>query len=193
MFKTLIIEDSSFFRQLFKEMLHSQFPSMEIFETSDGEEALNLVGTLLPDLVFMDIKLPGGNGLDLTKTIKTKYPDIIVIILSAYDLSEYREAAYQHGASYFLSKGASSKEEILSPQHEIRSLHLSPAIQSQRISQCSRLLYLYSPLHLFGAGACEWECLRGFPPGLSILRPGGHRTGRLGIWTQPLDAFLCPG
>ena len=127
MFKTLIIEDSSFFRQLFKEMLHSQFPFMEIFETSDGEEVLNLVGTLLPDLVFMDIKLPGGNGLDLTKEIKTKYPDIIVIILSAHDLSEYREAAYQHGASYFLSKGSSSKEEILSLVQSILSERQSAA------------------------------------------------------------------
>jgi len=58
MFKTLIVEDSAFYRQLLKEVLHSRFQSMAIFEASDGEEAFQKITTLFPDLVFMDIKLP---------------------------------------------------------------------------------------------------------------------------------------
>jgi DNA-binding NarL/FixJ family response regulator len=99
---------------------------MEIFEATNGEEALKKIDRLLPDLVFMDIKLPGENGLELTIKIKTQYPNIIVIILSAYDLPEYREAAYQHKANYFLSKGSSSKEEILSLVQSILSERQSP-------------------------------------------------------------------
>ena len=86
---------------------------MDIFEATDGEEALQKIKTLLPDLVFMDIKLPGESGLELTKKIKTQYPNIIIIILTAFDIPEYREAAYQYNANYFLSKGSTSKEDIL--------------------------------------------------------------------------------
>jgi DNA-binding NarL/FixJ family response regulator len=111
--KTLIVEDSAIFRKLLKETLHSRYPSMEIFEARDGEEAMQKINSDLPDLIFMDIKLPGENGLELTAKIKAKYPDVIVIILTSYDTPEYREAAVQAKANYFLAKGSSSKEGIL--------------------------------------------------------------------------------
>lgn len=113
MFRTLIVEDSAFYRQLLKEALNSRFPSMDIFEATDGEKVLQKIEALHPDLVFMDIKLPEESGLELTQKIKTQYPDIIIIILTAYDIPEYREAAYQYKANYFLSKGSASKEDIL--------------------------------------------------------------------------------
>lgn len=113
MFKTLIVDDSAFYRQLLKETLHARFPSMELFEAADGEEALRKIENYFPDLIFMDIKLPGESGLEITKKIKTQYPNIIIIILTAYDIPEYREAAVQAKADYFLSKGSSSKESIL--------------------------------------------------------------------------------
>jgi two-component system response regulator YesN len=112
MFRALIVEDSNFFRQLLKEALHSRFPKMDITEAIDGVEALQKIETLLPDLIFMDIKLPGESGLELTKKIKTQYPDIIIIILTGYDLPEYREAASQYKVNYFLSKGSATKEHI---------------------------------------------------------------------------------
>lgn len=111
--KTLIVEDSALYRKLLKETLHSRFPSMEIVEAGDGEEAMQKISAHRPDLIFMDIKLPGENGLELTAKIKAKYPDVIVIVLTSYDTLEYREAATQAKADHFLSKGSSSKEGIL--------------------------------------------------------------------------------
>jgi DNA-binding NarL/FixJ family response regulator len=67
----------------------------------------------LPDVIFMDVKLPGENGLDLTAKIKAAYPNTIVVILTSYDTLEYREAAGKAKANYFLAKGSSSKEGIL--------------------------------------------------------------------------------
>jgi len=113
MLRTLIFEDSVFFRQLLKETLHSRFPSMDIAEAENGKEALQKVESLRPHLIFMDIKLPGENGLELTKKIKARYSDISIIILTSYDLPEYREAAREYQADHFLSKGASTKEDIL--------------------------------------------------------------------------------
>ena len=113
MSRTLIVEDSALYRKLLKETLLSRFPSMEIIEAEDGGIAMQKIDALSPDLVFMDIKLPGENGLELTGKIKAKFPDAIVIILTSYDTLEYREAAAQAKANHFLSKGSSSKETIL--------------------------------------------------------------------------------
>jgi DNA-binding NarL/FixJ family response regulator len=102
--RILIVDDNAFFLQFLKETLHSRFPSIDILEAANGEEALQKIKTLPPDAIFMDLRLPGENGLELTKKIKAQYPDIIVVILSNYDLPEYREAAYQCRANHFLPK-----------------------------------------------------------------------------------------
>jgi DNA-binding NarL/FixJ family response regulator len=111
--RTLIVEDSVSFRQLLKESLLARFPKMEVLEAGDGAEALRKVKAFSPDLAIIDIQLPRENGLDLTKTLKAEYPDLKVIVLTIHDAPEYREAAYQSQANYFISKGSSTKEEIL--------------------------------------------------------------------------------
>jgi two-component system response regulator YesN len=109
MLRTLIVEDNTTFRQSLKELLHTRFPSMDIEEAGDGEKALRKIRAVVPDIIFMDIKLPGENGLQITKKVKTKYPQVIIIILTYYDLPEHREAAFQCGANHFLSKGTSTQ------------------------------------------------------------------------------------
>lgn len=103
-FRVLIVEDSTVFRQLFKEALHNLFPSAEVYEATDGAEALLQVQELRPNLIFMDIRLPGENGLQLTQKIKAKYPNITVIILTSYDSLEYREAAIRSGGDAYIPK-----------------------------------------------------------------------------------------
>jgi DNA-binding NarL/FixJ family response regulator len=102
--RILIVDDNAFFLQYLKETLHSRFPSLDILEAANGEEALQKIKSLPPDAIFTDIRLPGENGLELTKKIKAQYPDIIVVILTNYDLPEYREAAYECRADHFLPK-----------------------------------------------------------------------------------------
>ena len=106
MFKTMIVEDSTSFRTLVKDNLQDQFPSMNVIEAADGVEAFQKINSHPPNLIFMDIGLPGENGLELTRKIKADYPDVIVIILTNYDLPEYREAAARNKADYFFSKDA---------------------------------------------------------------------------------------
>ncbi len=110
-FRVLIVEDSTLFRQLLKETLHDRFPSVEIHQAVDAEEALLQVETLRPHLIFMDFRLPGENGLELTKKVKARYPDTIVVVLTSYDLPEYREASWQY-ADYFFAKDSSTMENI---------------------------------------------------------------------------------
>ena len=59
MYRVLVVEDSTIFRTLLKETLQSRFPSMEILEAVDGEEAMKEITARLPNLIFMDVKLPG--------------------------------------------------------------------------------------------------------------------------------------
>ncbi len=110
-FRVLIVEDSTLFRQLFKEALRNRFPSVEVGEAIDGEEAIQKVEALRPNLIFMDIRLPGENGLELTRKIKRLYPHIMVIILTGYDLPEYREASFPY-ADYFFSKDSLTTKDI---------------------------------------------------------------------------------
>jgi CheY-like chemotaxis protein len=104
MFNTLLVEDNVSFRQVLSDALLLHFPLIGVDEAGDGREALSKVEYQRPDLIFMDIQLPGENGLEVTKEIKRVYNDIVVVILTSNDLQEYREQAYQNGADYFLSK-----------------------------------------------------------------------------------------
>ena len=104
MCKTLVVEDNATFREMIKEILHSRFPTMKIEEEPDGSGLFDKMDAFHPDIVFMDIRLPGENGLELTKKIKAIYPDVTVVILTSYDLPEYRQAALQSKADHFVSK-----------------------------------------------------------------------------------------
>lgn len=94
---------------------------MIVDEAENGKEAMQKVEDSIPHLIFMDIKLPDENGLEVTRKIKTRYTKIRVIILTSYDLPEYREAAEQYGADHFLGKGSSSREEIMALVDDICS------------------------------------------------------------------------
>jgi DNA-binding NarL/FixJ family response regulator len=112
MLKTLIVDDSATFRKTFKEALCERFPFMLIEEALDATEALQKIKAFLPDVIFMDIRLPGESGLELTRRIKASHPEIAIIILTAYDLREYREAAYDGGADAFIPKSSLNLADI---------------------------------------------------------------------------------
>jgi DNA-binding NarL/FixJ family response regulator len=113
MYKALIVEDHAVFRQSLNLILSSRFPSMCIAEADTGKSALEQVQSFEPNLVFMDINLPDDNGFNLTKAIKSSHANTTVIIVTAYDLPEYRQAAREAGASNFIPKGSLSEESVL--------------------------------------------------------------------------------
>jgi len=112
MLKAMIVEDNISFREMFKGRLLTQFPSTEVGEAGSGEEALRRLGSYAFDLVFMDIHLPGENGLKTTRKIKAEWKDVPVIIITSYDMPEYREAAIGYGANSFIVKDLLKWDEI---------------------------------------------------------------------------------
>jgi DNA-binding NarL/FixJ family response regulator len=103
MFNTLLVEGNASFRQALSDVLFSYFPLINVEEAGDGEDALSKVEYRRPDIILMDIQLPGENGLQVTKEIKRVYKEIVIVILSTHALPEYRQQAFRHGADCFLS------------------------------------------------------------------------------------------
>jgi DNA-binding NarL/FixJ family response regulator len=109
----LIVDDNSTFRETLKRILLSRFPSLHISEAQDGNRATKKTEEEAPDLIFMDVRLREGNGFQLTRRIKAAYPEVVIIIITSYDSPEYREAAFDSGADFFISKKASTAQDIL--------------------------------------------------------------------------------
>jgi DNA-binding NarL/FixJ family response regulator len=120
MYKILLVEDNVPFRKSFREVLHKQFRQILIEEAGNAKEALEKMDSFCPGMVFMDIRLPDANGLELTQKIKRDCPETIIIILTSYDLPEYREAAEKYGANYFMTKDTLTEEEIVA---KIKTYH----------------------------------------------------------------------
>jgi two-component system response regulator YesN len=112
-FELLIVEDNARFRQMLRKILKSRFPSFQISEAENAEVALDLINQRKPNVIFMDIRLPGQSGISLTGQVKRLYPSTVIIMLTHADTSEYREAALESGADYFLSKEKTTSEDIL--------------------------------------------------------------------------------
>jgi YesN/AraC family two-component response regulator len=85
---------------------------MAVEEAADGDEALHKINRALPQLIFMDIRLPGVNGLKLTQKVKADFPSTRIAILTNYDLPEYRQAAIQYGADRFFVKNLLNWDEV---------------------------------------------------------------------------------
>jgi DNA-binding NarL/FixJ family response regulator len=126
-FKILLVEDNVAFRRVLKQSLREFFPCVIIGEAGDGEEALRKIETILPSLIFMDIDLPGEDGLELTRKIKATHPETAIIILTSHDLPEYRQLAYERGAYNFLVKGSSALGELIT---EVESLLSASDVRS---------------------------------------------------------------
>ena len=128
MFHTLIAEDNPIFRQALKEMLGRRFPFMDIEEAADGSQALVRAKAGHHDLVFMDIKMPGVNGLDVTRAIKSDDHEAIVCVVTAYDLPEYRAAAQDSGADHFIVKDETTESLVVALVESILARRLKVLI-----------------------------------------------------------------
>jgi DNA-binding NarL/FixJ family response regulator len=110
--RILLVEDNRIYRETFRDSLRQHFPVVSVSEAGNADEALHKIQAEPPDLIFMDIRLPGMNGLQLTQRIKRDFPNIPVVIVTGYDLPEYREASTQYGANGFLVKDSLKWEEV---------------------------------------------------------------------------------
>jgi two-component system chemotaxis response regulator CheY len=103
MAKVLIVEDSGYMRNIVRHALTDAGHEV-IGEAEDGHTALSLITKNQPDVVFLDIILPGMIGLDMIKIIKKSHPEIKIIIVSVLEDQSIQQEAYQSGASAYICK-----------------------------------------------------------------------------------------
>ncbi len=120
MLNTLIVEDNPEFSAFLTSLLELRFPHTLISHASDANEAMRRFRPNKPDIVLVDISLPGGvNGLEFTQWVRQEGTSPPVVILTNHDLPEYRLEAARVGADRFLSKTSSTTEEIVTAIEEL--------------------------------------------------------------------------
>src|SRR5258708_26749822 len=104
MIRVLLADDQALVRAGFAALLDAQDDIQVVGEASDGEEAVRLARELSPDVVLMDIRMPGLDGLQATRQIAgdERLPSLRVVILTTFELDEYVFEAVRAGASGFL-------------------------------------------------------------------------------------------
>ncbi len=108
--RIVVADDHAIVREGIRTVLSAVDGLEVVAEAADGEEAIHAVAETEPDLVVLDINMPGVNGLDATRQIRAQYPDVAVLILSMHDNPEYILEAVRAGAQGYILKDAGPAE-----------------------------------------------------------------------------------
>ena len=142
--RVLLVDDQELIRLGFRMVLEAEGDLVVVGEAADGQQAISQTAALRPDVVLMDIRMPGLDGIAATEAIVREHPQTRVLVLTTFDLDEYAFGAIRAGASGFLLKDA-QRQELLSA---LRAVHRGDAALSPRITRM--LLQHVSPT--LGAG-----------------------------------------
>lgn len=185
--RVVLADDHTLVRAGLRKLLES-IPDIEVVgEADDGLALLAMAEQLQPDLVLMDISMPGLNGLEATARLGKTWPTIRVLILSMHQNEEYVRQALRHGAAAYLLKDAATQELELALKAVLRGeTYLSPAVSRgvlndylQRLRGDGPAGVLLTPrqrevLKLIAQGQSTKEIARGLE--LSIKTVESHRS-----------------
>jgi DNA-binding NarL/FixJ family response regulator len=134
--RILIADDQTLVRDGFRMILDAQEDIEVVGEAADGAEAVAKARDLQPDIVLMDVRMPGRDGLDATRELVGKYAHIHVVILTTFDLNEYVYEAMRAGASGFLLKDV-PRAQLIAGVRTVAAgdALLAPAITRRLIEQ----------------------------------------------------------
>lgn len=127
--RILIVDDHPAMRFGLKALIENERDMTVVGDTGDGSEALPLFELHRPDVVLMDLRLPGMSGVEAILAIRHRFPDARIIVNTTYDADEDIHRAIQSGAKSYLLKDM-PKEEILSV---IRSVHAGHEVLSSQV------------------------------------------------------------
>lgn len=140
MIKVLIADDQELIRQSLSIILGLKEGISVIGGVSDGTEVLDFVEKEKPDIILMDIRMPVMDGVECTKRLKEKYPEIKIIVLTTFDDDKYVFSALKYGASGYLLKGI-SVDELEKALHVVHSggAMINPEIASKVVELFSEM------------------------------------------------------
>lgn len=129
--RVLLVDDQQLIRLGFRMVLEAESDIAVVGEAGDGEDAIAQTAALGPDVVLMDIRMPGLDGIAATKAIVRQHPHTRVLVLTTFDLDEYAFGAIRAGASGFLLKDVQGQELVSA----VRAVHRGDAALSPRITR----------------------------------------------------------
>lgn len=134
--KVLLVDDHVVVRAGTRQLLERHTDIVIVGEASNGQEAVDLATNLSPDVVVMDVRMPGMGGIEATKQIKAQNSEMGVLVLTAHDDDEYVFALLQAGANGYLLKTAEA-EELVKAIRTVMSgeLALAPSVAGKVVSQ----------------------------------------------------------
>ena len=130
MIKILIVEDQELIRQSLEIILSSQPGLSVIGLAGNGNEAVEMAGALSPDVILLDIRMPGMDGVSACRIIKEKYPGIKIIVLTTFDDDEYVFDAIKYGANGDVYKRQEQYMHLARPHPEINSAQHRDSIEA---------------------------------------------------------------
>lgn len=137
--RILLVDDQDLVRYGFRLVLEATPGMLVVGEAGDGAQAIGAAERLKPDVILMDVRMPGIGGIDATSTITKAHPDTRVLVLTTYDLDEYAFGALRAGAAGFLLKDTRPADLIAA----IRAVHSGDAVVSPRIT--AKLIEIAAP------------------------------------------------
>jgi DNA-binding NarL/FixJ family response regulator len=139
--RLLLADDHTLVRAGLRKLLEMQAQCEVVGEAADGIALLELAATLQPDVVLLDIAMPGLNGLQATERLLQTRPDLKIMVLSMHQNEEYVRQALRLGAVAYLLKDAAPLELELALQAVLRGeTYLSPAVSSAVVSDYAQRL-----------------------------------------------------
>ena len=136
--RVLITDDQEELAVELKNLLSTDSQIQVVGIALDGFDALKKVGTLQPDVVLMDIRMPNMNGVVATQRIKADYPDVKILILTTFDDSEYILNAINYGASGYLLKDTGATALLNAVKNAYAGDTILPAKIAQRIASAAK-------------------------------------------------------
>ncbi len=132
--RVLLVDDHPLVREGLVTLIRAT-PDLEVMgESGNSDEALRALSEDLPDLVLVDLSLPGRNGLDLIREIRSKYPKLRVLVLSMYEEGVYAERALRAGAHGYIMKQAPGAKIIEAIRTVLRGeVYVSPTITTRML------------------------------------------------------------
>lgn len=139
MLKILIVDDEQVEREGLQAILYRGFPTCQFEQAKNGARAIEMAGEWLPDLILMDIKMPGLNGIEAIEQISIFLPTVKFIMVTAYDTFDYARKALKLGVKDYLLKPSKASEIIATVGRVIEEIEVLRSEQEKRINEVNTL------------------------------------------------------